>query len=421
MEYTENYRFRSDFYHDLKLQKEFNRASIEGNLYYRGMYLVITGIFLWFFWQMVIVLKVPVEYAKHLPGIVAIWLVVELVRFIAFRGGGIHFKRSLMLNGGKPVHDSVFFCEDAIYTAEQETGNKCTIQYDTIRIVYESDNLYLLGMKYGVFLMVDKNSLTASKEEFGQFLFEKCPKLRKKKVRKCRTGRVIHYIKWTVIMLSLLFAVFFHPWLQINKRLQGQIHNGMSLSEISLELEQLGLKSMSETELSDMESGLFYLSDDKLTHLLYCMGAPDRDYDTGTYRPRETGVFFSYYWSEDPDTMYTDLLQGIAAMSRGELVIENIQEDHSKTNWEIREGTIRVDFTLNGTAQTLDAVFYGEWYDEQTFNMLSEMIRQSTGKQLYFSDFERTACFIFFGDDAWAKGFSEQTGLILSGNINDIY
>lgn len=421
MEFTEKYRFRSDFYHDLKLHKEFNRASIEGNLYYRGMYLVITGIFIWFFWNMVIVLKVPVEYSKHLPGIVAIWLVVEIVRFFAFHGGGIHYKRSLMLNRGQPIHDSVFFCDDAIYTLEQETGNKCTIQYDTIRIVYESDHLFLLGMKYGVFLMVEKSSLTGSREEFGQFLYEKCPKLRKKKVRKCRTGRIINYIKWTVIFLSLLFALFFHPWLQINKRLQGQIHNGMPLSEISVELNKLGLNSLSEEELTGMESSLFYLSDDKLTHLLYCMGVAERDYDSGTYSPKETGVFFSYYWAENPDTMYTDFLQGIAAMSRGALVIENIREDHTRADWDAWEGIIRVEFTLNGTEQTMEAGFYGEWYDEQSFNLLNEMIRKSTGKQLYFSDFEKTACFVFFGDDTWAKNFSEQTGMILSSDIHDIY
>lgn len=417
MEFTKDYRCRSDFYHDIKLQKEFNRASIEGNLYYRGMYLVITGIFIWFFWKMVVALNLPVEYARHIPGLVAIWFLVELVRFIAFRGGGIHYKRSLMLNGGKPVHDSVFFCDDAIYTLEQETGNKCTIQYDTIRIVYESDNLYLLGMKYGVFLMVEKRGLSATREEFGQLLYEKCPKLRNKKVRKCRIGRIIHYTKWTVILLSLVFSLFYHPWLQINKRIQGQLHNGMSLSEISGELEKLGLLPLTETELVGAENGLFYLSDDKLTHLLYCMGAGERDYDTGKFFPAETGVFFSYYWSENPDSMYTDFLQGISAMSRGELIINDIQEEHTKTDRD----TIRIEFTLNGSAKKLEAVFYEEWYDEQSFNALNKMIWEATGKQLYFSDFEKTACFVFLGDEAWAETFRERTGLIISSDINDIY
>lgn len=421
MEQIENVRFRSDFYHDLKLQKEFNRGGIEGNLYLRGIYLVISGVFLWFFWKMVIELRQPVEYARTLPGITAIWLAVELFRLISLHGGGIHYKRSLMLHGGQATHDSVLFCDDAIYTLEEKTGNKTILKYETVRIVYETKNLYMLGMKYGVFLMVDKRTLTGTREEFGQFLYEKCPKLRHKKVRKCKTGRIINYIKWSVIALSLVFALFFHPWLQINKRIQGQIHNGMKLAEISAELEAFGLTPMTDTELVTTENGLFYLSDDKLTHLLFCMGEGTRDYGTGAFDPAESGVFFTYYWAQFPETMYTDLLNGIAAMSRGELVIENISEDHSNADWNNYDGTISVSFLLNGAPQKIDAVFYQEWYDEQILNTLNSMIMEATGKTLWFADFEDTGCFLFLGDQDWAAAFADRTGLEFSSDINDIY
>ena len=418
MEFETNYRFRSDFYHDLKLHKEFNRTTLECSALFQVLHLVYIGELVWFFWKMVIVLQQPVEYAKHVPGLVALWLLVEGFRLLATRGGGIQYKRSLMLNGGKPTNDSVFFCDDAIYTLEQETGNKATLGYDAVRIVYESDNLYLLGIKYNMFLMVHKNSLTCSREEFGQFLYEKCPKLRRKKVRKNRTGRIINRIKWTAILLSLMVCLFFHPWLQINKRIQGQIHNGMSLSEISAELGSFGLTPLNDTDLVTTENGLFYLSDDKLTHLLFCMGEGIRDYDTGSFEPAQTGVFFSYYWSEFPETMYTDLLTGICAMSRGELVIEDITEDHTSA---YMSGIVPVGFTLNGNREQIEAVFYEEWYDEQSLNTLSGMIRESTGKQLYFADFDGIGCFIFLGDDAWAEAFADRTGLVVSGDINVIY
>ena len=370
---------------------------------------------------MIIVLHKPVEYAKYVPGLVALWLLVEGFRLLATRGGGIQYKRSLMLNGGKPTHDSVFFCDDAIYTLEQESGNKATLGYDTIRIVYESENLYLLGIKYNMFLMVHKEGLTCTREEFGQFLHEKCPKLRRKKVRKNCTGRIINRIKWTAILLSVIICLFFHPWLQINKRIQGQIHNGMKLSDISAELEAFGLTPLTDAELVTTENGLFYLSDDKLTHLLFCMGEGLRDYDTGAFDPAQTGVFFTYYWSEFPDTMYTDLLYGIAAMSRGELIIENISEDHSRADWANYDGTISVNFTLNGTPQKVDAVFYQEWYDEQILHSLNAMILESVGKQLYFADFDDIGCFIFLADPLWSEAFSDRTGLELSSDINDIH
>lgn len=418
MEPKETVRFQSEFYHDMKLHKEFNRAGIECSLFYRGLYIVMIGLFIWFFWQMVIVLGAPVGYAKYLPGVVGIWLLFEIARLICLHGGGIQFKRTLMLHGGNATHDSVFFCDDAIYTLEQETGNKATLQYDTVRIVYESENLYLLGVKYGLYLMVDKRTLTGTKEEFGQFLYEKCPRLRGKKVRSCRTGRIINFIKWAVIILSLLFALFFHPWLQINKRLQGQIHNGMSLSEISAELETLGLTPLSDTELVSTENGLFYLSDDKLVHLLFCMGEGIRDYDTGSFEPSETGVFFTYYWAQFPDAMYTDLLRGISAMSRGRLVIDGISEDHTAAH---TDGSIMVDFYLNGKPQQIEAVYYEDWYDEQILNTLSDMIFETTGKKLYYADFMDTGCLIFLGDDNWGAAFARRTGLEISSDINDIY
>lgn len=421
MEQFENIRFRSDFFHDLNLHQEFNRTTLECSGLFRVLHLVYIGELVWFFWKMVIVLDEPVEYARYVPGLVAIWLLVEGFRLLATRGGGIQFKRSQMLNGGKPTHDSVFFCDDAIHTLEQESGNKATLGYDNVRIVYESEHLYLLGIKYNMFLMVHKENLTGTREEFGQFLYEKCPKLRHKKVRKCKTGRIINYIKWSVIALSLVFALFFHPWLQINKRIQGQIHNGMKLAEISAELEAFGLTPMTDTELVTTENGLFYLSDDKLTHLLFCMGEGTRDYGTGAFDPAESGVFFTYYWAQFPETMYTDLLNGIAAMSRGELVIENISEDHSNADWNNYDGTISVSFLLNGAPQKIDAVFYQEWYDEQILNTLNSMIMEATGKTLWFADFEDTGCFLFLGDQDWAAAFADRTGLEFSSDINDIY
>ena len=421
MEQFENIRFRSDFFHDLKLHQEFNRTTLECSGLFRVLHLVYIGELVWFFWKMVIVLDEPVEYARYVPGLVAIWLLVEGFRLLATRGGGIQFKRSLMLNGGKPTHDSVFFCDDAIHTLEQESGNKATLGYDNVRIVCESEHLYLLGIKYNMFLMVHKENLTGTREEFGQFLYEKCPKLRRKKVRKCRTGRIINFVKWAVILLSLVVCLFFHPWLQMNKKFQGQLHNGMKLAEISAELESFGLTPLTDADLVTTENGLFYLSNDKLSHLLYCMGAGIRDYDTGDFLPAESGVFFTYYWAEFPDTMYTDLLRGIDAMSRGELAIENILEDHSCADWANYDGTITVSFDLNGSPHQISAVFYQEWYDEQVLNTLNTMVMEAIGKQLWFADFQDTGCFIFLGDTAWAEAFADRTGLVLSSDINDIY
>lgn len=420
MEQFENVRFRSDFYHDLKLHKEFNRGTRDARLFYRFIYLYIIGIFVWMFWYLAIRMETPEIYANTAMFSCGIWILVEAIWLFMTRGGGIHYKRSLMLNGGKPTNDAVLFCDDHILTLEMESGNKATILYENIRAVSETENLLLLKMRYGTYLMVDKRGLSCTKEELGQFLYEKCPQLRYKKVRTHKWGVILRRIAWAVVLISFFIALYFHSVLQLNKRVQGQIHNGMELSEISAELETFGLTSLNDTDLVTAENGLFYLSDDKLTHLLYCMGSGIRDHDTGDFSPSENGVFFCYYWAEFPHRMYTDLLQGISAMSRGEILIDQIHEDHSKTDWDAWDGTITVDFTMNETSQHLEAVFYGEWYDEQTFNTISAMIREATGKQLYFADYDDIGCFFFLGDDTWAEAFAKRTGLEISSDINDI-
>ena len=421
MELTENIRFRSDFYHDLKLQKEFNQGVRDARLFYRLIYLYIIGIFIWTFWYMVIRMDMPEIYSNTALFMCGIWALVEFIWFLITRGGGVYYKRSLMLNGGNPTNDSVLFCDEQIITLEKESGNKATILYHNIRAVHETDNLILLALPYGTYVLVDTRGLSCTKDELGQFLYEKCPKLRHKKVRTSKWGKVFRKAAWAVVVLTFLTALFFHPWLQINKRIRGQIHNGMTLSEISAELESFGLTPLSDTALVSTENSLLYLSNDKLAHLLFCMGEGIRDYDTGAFTPAETGVFFTYYWAEYPETMYTDLLNGIESMSRGQIIIGDILENQENTDWDSYSGSITTNFTLNGHPHQIEAVFYQEWYDEQILNTLNAMILDATGKELWFSDFDDMGCFIFLGDEAWANAFSSRTGLELSSDINDIY
>ena len=421
MEQNETCRFRSDFYHDLKLHKEFNRGIRDTRLFYRLVYLYIIGIFTWCFWYMMIQMDAPEIYANTAMIICGIWTLVEGIWFLATRGGGIHYKRSLMLNGGQPTSDAVLFCEDHIITLEKESGNKATILYDNIRAACETENLLLLAMRYGTYLMVDKRELSCSKDELGQFLYEKCPKLRHKKVRSNKWGMILRRTAWTVVAITFLIALYFHPVLQIDHRLKGQIHNGMKTTEIAAELETFGIGIHPQEHLDSLDEVWWsYLSNSKLENVLYRMGLGDRNFETGAYVPAQTGVCFTYYWSHFPENMYTDLLRGIDALC-GDITIESISEDQSHADWENYDGYIAVDFILNGERQHLEAVFYEEWYDEQTFNALNTMIEKHTGKRLYFCDFDDIGCFIFYGDDTWAESFARRTGLELSSDINNIY
>ena len=412
---TDKALFTSEFVHDKKLQKEFLGASLHLSPLTKGLHLFLIGVLLWFFYEMILVLDAPAGYSSGMISLTALYLLIEGIRALLNRGGGIHYKRSVETNGGKPLHSRVQFFEDHILGTNLDNDNKNQISYDQIRAVFETKNLFLLSMKYRMFLIVDKRTLTGEREAFSAFLLERCTGIRKKKIRNIRSGQIINTIKWVVILILLLAAVVLHPALQLKERMLGQIHNGMEVPEILAELESFGITCEDPEMLEAMYGGTFFFYGSRLESLLHTIGMGEYDPDSFRRIPPENGVFFVYLWADAENTMYADLLEGIRCLDPENLKIEDIQE----TGWET--GTVTVRFVLNGHAYECSAGCDAGRYDTGFLNELNGILQAETGNSLYFADYESFGYFLFFADDPWAERFSRRTGLELVQTLPPTY
>jgi len=408
--------FRSDYVFDLEIQKEFSKGLLFARPLNRISDILIIIILGAFFVLMVPILDAPGEYSRFALILSVLYLVLGLIQALLQRGGGVHFKRMVYSNGGKAPLVSVRFLEDRLLAFGERENLHNSFSYDQIRSVYETENLYLLGVKYRMFQLVDKRTLTGSPDAFVAFLKQRCSRI--KKVPHATSGKLLYRVRQVVILLTLVLGILNMPALQLRERLAGQIHNGMSCSEIAQELETFGISGLDEDALDSydvMYRATVFMDGSKLKMLLQDMGMGPYDYETNEWSLPEGGVYFFPYYSYSQETMYADLLSGLASMTGGALSFRDVREEYSP------EGdSVTVSFTLNDSAYSMDTVNYGEWYDENFLNLLNGIL-SDTGKQLYFADNDGYSCFIFYRDDSWAERFSARTGLELVTDIYEIY
>ncbi len=417
MNINESPRFCADVCRNLKIQKEYLKGCDLFNPFFRCMRLTLTLILIWFFFQMIPRLGIN-RYSLALPLMVLLWIIFWGIRAFSHRQGGKAYRQRQLKHPGETLHDSVLFFEDRILIREQEGDTETAVDYSHITAVFETRNLFLFSMKSGGFFMAGKSGLAENRQAFWDFLLSKSVHIRPRKIQRCLSAKIAVGLQWTVIVFSLAFALFFHPWFQIINMVQGQIHNGMPMAQIAAELEGYGISGADPAQVDEMDSPFFYLANGKLKSLLLHLGTASYDASSGTMIPSPNGVFYTdYYWNE-PEGMYTNLLLGIQALSNGNLIIDQIREDQSQARWEESSGVVTIDFTLNGSPCHLEANVNKKRYDEKVFGTLGDWIFEATGLHLYISDFEYRGCFLFLGDEQWAASFYQRTGMWL---VTDLY
>lgn len=417
MEQEKTCCFRSDYTLNLTTQKEFADGALVCRPINRITSAAMIAILVWNYLFLVLRMNEPGEYCRTTLTFLFFFLVIEGIRRFTSKGGGLHYKRIVFSHGGSAPQYHIEFWEDHIVSRTNPVVSENTFQYSHIRRICETENLYLLQMQYQLYLIVDKRTLNGSLQDFITFLLPRCKNLKKQKIFSHRPGHLLKRGVWIAILLTLLLCVVHHPTLQLKERFSGQLHNGMSCSQIADELNSFGItgtdKEMLET-YDQIYKVTFFAEGSKLKMLLRTMGQGEYDMDTQQWASPTGGVcFFSYYISS-PKGMYTDLLTDLSAMTGGELSITDIQESPSDNS------TIDITFVLNEETHTLTASYFGEWYDESILNQLNAML-EGQDKRLYFANNDDYSCFIFYGDAGWAERFTARTGLELVTDIYEIY
>ena len=111
--------------------------------------------------------------------------------------------------------------------------------------------------------------------------------------------------------------------------------------------------------------------------------------------------------SPDPDTMYRDLLQGLAALTGGTVTLSGGDLAPAAG------GTRALTFTLNGEACRYEAQDLGAWLDMGLLTHLNGLLAQREEKKRFLTveDIRLPGQLVFFRSPQWAGFFAAATGL----------
>lgn len=149
--------------------------------------------------------------------------------------------------------------------------------------------------------------------------------------------------------------------------------------------------------------------------LLNDLGFPN--YDEETYEIISySNQAYSLYWDEayDVSVSYTELLNGVNALSRGEFTLTSpavLMDGMDKTK---QTGTVQVYFLLNGKPYLYDLNVDSDWLDTSILRCLNDALgKENAPGRIYALDDDGWSCVLFYRDKEWASEFARKTGLRL--------
>lgn len=145
-------------------------------------------------------------------GLVIIIGIICGIFLIIYKVAGINkiqYKRTKNLNNGEDLRQTFkVSCGNIVLTSQK--GDTSSYKLSQIISIIETENLFILKLKYNVGIIVDKNNLTGgSKEEFINYLFENCENLKAKKVINSKKWVIIRRVFLGICLLIFLFAIIF--------------------------------------------------------------------------------------------------------------------------------------------------------------------------------------------------------------------
>lgn len=397
------YIFKTETIHDLPVHKEFRYAAQRISPRSNVTLIILTAFLIWYIHHFDLAFCV-----YFFLGISAYFLVFHLLQ--NRKTGDSSYKQLLETNHGKPRHAIHEFADDGIRTTNVINGNQETNPYDPFAKLIETKNLFILMTKYRLCYILDKRNLEGgTPEEFAAYLLEHCPNIKKKRVRKPTLDKWIHRFFAAVLCVGTVIALLNLPFFNLWGKITGKITPDMSYREIAEELEPLGI-SISEDTLDELED---YSSDsyDNALDLLCYEGMGQYDDYTWEWTPSTSGVYWFDAEFFNLDTMYTDFLTGVSAMSE-DLDFENIREDYSDVDWYTSTGTILISFDWNGQHYVMEAECNGDWFNSDVLCELMEIVQsKGCGGELAYTYDGGQGFLLFYGERAVINKLAYKTGL----------
>lgn len=174
------------------------------------------------------------------------------------------------------------------------------------------------------------------------------------------------------------------------------------LKELGITLSDETLKSTQEIWSEESFGYEYWLP------LLY-EGWGSYDYKTGTWTPSSSQVYSFDAEFYDVEGMYQLYLQGLQSISQGELMFSDVSADYSKVDYDSRDGTVEVKFTLNGQKCTFLARYMGDWLDLMIRDAVNGALEELGVEKRFYATDGGQGEIIFFCTEEWARAFEEAT------------
>lgn len=407
--------FQSEIHCDLATYKTFHKANLENHLR--------TSIFglLYILCVLILLSSLDSTYtAKLLLALSVFSIGIWLFQWHRNRDGGIGYKRILRESGGQIPHNLITVDESGITQRNLATERVITVEFSSIREIWESKTLLFLLDDLRIVHIIDKSTLTGgSRDALVSFLRKRCPKM-KKRVKTGRLGRVVRYLMYSLAILALVasLAVLLH----IPEKLSGQITNDMSYEEMAEELAELDIiidpATIAEMkQYEDEYSSFLYPGYPKVMNLLSWEGMGKFDYDTWEWTPSESGVYWFDTEVMNASSIYSDFLRGVDAMDEN-LTFSNITEDYSAVDLESGMGIVTLSFDYLGQTYTLNAQYQYDWFDINMLFHLGRILKaDSDAKELWYS-FDGQGILLYYGTPEQMTALEEKTGIIFLDPVN---
>jgi len=143
--------------------------------------------------------------------ILVMWIIVLLLLcfisdIVIRKINKIRYNKMTLSNKNLPIKNILTIGKDGIKIINPDSNNKTEYTFDSINSIVETKNMFILKMNYRMGMVIDKNNLTGgTKEEFIEYILNKCNNLKKKKVYNYQKD--IRFLYWYIIALILILII----------------------------------------------------------------------------------------------------------------------------------------------------------------------------------------------------------------------
>jgi len=317
------------------------------------------------------------------------------------KDGGKKYEKYLEENGGVPRRNLVYIRDDSIHFWNPDTDNRIEMSYESITKICKTKKFLVLFTDDGTSRCINHTNLTGGTlSELETFLLERTKTV---KIHKPFDSRILTKILCWVMVMGLVISLLHGQLLFTSEPKE------MTARQAALLLADMGIDPPDLVDLPSVENDRPDPYNMEL--VLYHAGCGEYDYDSFEWYPATSGVYTFDAEFFEVGSMYTQFLQGVEAMSRGELVFENIIEDDSHVDFESGSGYKTVTFAYAGKTYSQHPEMVYDWFDTNFANALAKIVEDSPGEKrlyFYFDGFQMIS--VFYADAAWAKAFENATG-----------